>query len=99
MELAAKIKNIPQDEVRLAEINKYVGYQSKHTKVTLRKTKGWVKKMAQEVKLLQPNMFILWYFVFDRETGNLSIFSKKDGSLRQTISAEELEYVNCQPCD
>ena len=94
LEIASNLRKIPKDQVKLAEINKYVGYQSKHTKVTLRKTKGWLKKMAKEVKLLQPNLFILRYFVFDRETGSLSIYNKPKGNLRQKIDVTELQYVS-----
>ena len=55
--------------------------------------------MAKEVKLFQPNMFMLRYFVFNRETGELNIYNKLNGKLKQTIHVSEMQHVTRQEYD
>ena len=53
------------EAVDLTDINKYVGYQSKNLKVTLTKTGGYLKKLVNEVTMIQRTMFPVRFYSFD----------------------------------
>ena len=52
VDLASSQKSIAPAEVALDHINKFVGYKSKTLIVSLGETKGWLKKLVNEVKLI-----------------------------------------------
>ena len=70
----------------LTDINKYVGYQSKNLKVTLTKTGGYLKKLVNEVTMIQRTMFPVRFYSFDRVTGELKISNKPGGTVKHCLS-------------
>ena len=69
MNLTATMKGVHKAEVELDSINRYVGYRSQALTVTLTETKGWLRKLVQEVKLMQSSIFPMRYYKQRRDTG------------------------------
>ena len=80
-------------EIALDEINKYVGYKSETLTVTLTETRGWLKKLVNEVKMIQRSIFPLRFYKYRRDTGHLYIYNKPNGSLKHEFKAQDIEYV------
>ena len=87
-------KNKNNDSViDLDEINKYVGYKSKTLRVTLTETSGYLKKLVNEVSMMQKSLFPERYYVYCRDTGELKILSKPNGTVKHSFQANEITYV------
>ena len=71
--------------VNLDDINKYVGYKSKTLRVTLTETSGYLKKLVNEVSMMQKSLFPERYYVYRRDTGELKILNKSNGSVKHTF--------------
>ena len=91
--MAASSKSLDPSEVKLGEINKFVGYKSDSLEVTLTETKGFLKKLVQEVKMIQKSIFPLRYYVYRRDSGTLHIYDKPDGRLKHEYHASSLSKV------
>jgi hypothetical protein len=65
--------------VNLDDINKYVGYKSKTLRVTLSSTEGYLKKLVNEVSVMQKSLFPERYFIYKRDIGELKILTKPGG--------------------
>ena len=77
--MAATIKSLNRSEVKLCDINKFVGYKSKTLEVTLSETKGYLKKLVQEVKMIQKSIFPTRYYVYRRDSGILQVYDNPEG--------------------
>ena len=87
-------KNKSNDSiVDLDEVNKYVGYKSKTLRVTLTETSGYLKKLVNEVSMMQKSLFPQRYYVYRRDTGELRILNKPHGTVKHTFQANEITYV------
>ena len=82
-----------RSEVKLSEINKFVGYKSKTLTVTLSETKGYLKKLVQEVKTIQKSLFPQRYYVYRRDSGILQVYDKPEGIPKHTYYAKQLKMV------
>ena len=79
-----KRKESDANMIKLDEINKYVGYKSKTLVVTLTETSGYLKKLVNEVSVMQKSLFPERYFIYRRDTGELKIFTKPGGQEKHT---------------
>ena len=79
--------------VDLDDINKYVGYKTKTLRVTLKQTEGYLKKLVNEVSVMQKSLFPERYFVYRRDTGELKILTKPGGDEKHCYKAREIKYV------
>ena len=79
--------------VNLDDINKYVGYKTKTLRVTLKQTEGYLKKLVNEVSVMQKSLFPERYFVYRRDTGELKILTKPGGDEKHCYKASEIKYV------
>ena len=64
-----------------------MGYKSETLEVTLTETKGWMKKLVNEVKMIQSSIFPLRYYKYRRDTGELQVYNKPNGSMKQEFKA------------
>ena len=62
-------------------------------KVTLTQTGGYLKKLVNEVTMVQRSLFPIRYYMLDRVTGELQISNKPGGTVKHRFSSEEITYV------
>ena len=61
--------------------------------VSLTETSGWMKKLVNEVKMIQKSIFPKRYYKYNRVNGNLSVLSKPDGSVKQEFKVTDILFV------